>query len=231
MRSSRARLRVFGAALAIYGLIGMVIFLVVAVGVARPLERARQLSESVDQERAALVASLAQAEITIRGMSTSVNNMDTSLGDAKTAIDQATSIAHQAATSMYGLRDAMSLSIFGAQPLIGLAGNFDTTGQNLDQLGNDVADIGTALDQNRSDVTMTSQNLTDLANSVHDLTETVRNGPSAAISSSTLDAVRLTLYAVTAWMTVFAFGCLVSGLYLLNASRRHAPDTVRPADS
>ena len=150
MRSSRARLRVVGAALAIYGLIGIVMFVVIALGVARPLERARQLSESVDQERAALVASLGQAETTIRGMSTSVTNMDTSLGDAKTAIDQATSIAHQAATSMYGLRDAMSLSIFGAQPLIGLAGNFDTTGQNLDQLGTDVAAIGTALDQNRA---------------------------------------------------------------------------------
>ena len=114
MRSSRARLRVLRAALAIYGLIGMVIFVVVAVGVARPLERARQLSESVEQERTALVASLAQAETTIRGMSTSVNNMDTSLSDAKTAIDQATSIAHQVATSMYGLRDAMSLSISSA---------------------------------------------------------------------------------------------------------------------
>jgi len=220
MRSSRARLRVLGAALAIYGLIGIVMFAVVALGVARPLERARQLSDSVDQERTALIASLGQAETTIRGMSTSVSNMDSSLSDAKTAIDQATSIAHQAATSMYGLRDAMSLSIFGAQPLIGLAANFDTTGQNLDQLGTDVAAIGTALDQNRTDVTTTSQNLTDLADSVHALTQTVKDGPSVGISSSTLDAIRLALYAVTTWMTVFAFGCLVAGLYLLNASRR-----------
>jgi uncharacterized protein YoxC len=222
MRTSRARLRVFGAALAIYGLIGIVMFAVIALGVARPLERARQLSESVDQERAALVASLGQAETTIRGMSTSVTNMDTSLGDATTAIDQATSIAHQAATSMYGLRDAMSLSILGAQPLIGLAGNFDTTGQNLDQLGTDVAAIGTALDQNRADVTSTSQNLTDLADSVHALAQTVQDGPAVGISSSTLDAIRLTLYAVTAWMTLFAAGCVAAGLYLLNLSRRRA---------
>jgi uncharacterized protein YoxC len=209
--------------LAIYGLIGIAIFVVVAVGVARPLERAERLSESVDQERAALVDSLRQAETTIRGMSTSVSNMDTSLGDAKTAIDQATSIAHQAASSMYGLRDAMSLSIFGAQPLIGLATNFDTTGQNLDQLGTDVAAIGTALEQNRADVATTSQNLTDLADSVHALTQTVEDGPAVAISSTTLDAIRLALYAVTAWMTLLAVGCLVSGLFLLSASRRPVP--------
>src|SRR4051812_37948231 len=157
MRSRRVRLRLLGAALAIYGLIGIAMFIVIAVNVARPLERARQLSESVDQERAALVSSLAQAETTIRSMSTSVGNMDTSLSQATTAINQATSVAHQAAASMYGLRDAMGLSILGAQPLIGLAGNFDTTGQNLDTLGNDVAAIGTALDQNRTDVATTKQ--------------------------------------------------------------------------
>ena len=159
MRSRRVRLRLLGAALAIYGLIGIIMFIVIAVNVARPLERARQLSESVDQERAALVASLGQAETTIRGMSTSVGNMDTSLSQATTAINQATSVAHQAATSMYGLRDAMGVSILGAQPLIGLAANFDATGQNLDTLGNNVASIGTALDQNRTDVATTRQNL------------------------------------------------------------------------
>ena len=222
MRSSRARLRVFGAALVIYGLVGIVIFVVVAFGVARPLERARQLSESVDQERAALVNSLGLAETTIRGMSTSVSHMDNSLGDAKTAIDQATSIAHQAAQSMYGLRDAMSLSIFGAQPLINLAGNFDTTGQNLDQLGNDVAAIGTALDQNRSDVTMTASNLTDLADSIAALNQSVRDGPALSIAPATLDAIRLALYAVTGWMTLFAVGCFAAGLYLINESRRHS---------
>ena len=144
MRSRRARLRIVGAALTLYGLAGIVIFIVVAVGVARPLERARQLSNSVDTERTALVASLAQAETTIRGMATSVNNMDASLAKAKTAIDQAESISHDVATSMYGLRDAMGVQIpiLGGQPLLGLAGNFNTTGDNLDTLADDIGAVG-----------------------------------------------------------------------------------------
>ena len=220
MRSRRTRLRLLGAGLALYGLVGIVIFIVIAVAVARPLERARQLSESVDLQRAALVDSLGQAETTIRQMSLSVGRMDTSLADAKAAIDRASSISHGVATSMYGLRDAMSLSIFGAQPLIGLSTSFDTSGQNLDQLGDDVASIGTALDANRTDVTTTSQSLGNLADSVHTLTVSVRDGPALTISTRTLDAIRIAVYAVTIWLVVFALGCLIFGAYLLNVSRR-----------
>ena len=223
MRSRRVRLRLLGAALAIYGVIGIIIFIVIAVNVARPLERARQLAASVDQERASLVTSLQQTEVTIRGMSTSVDHMGTSLSDAKTAIDRATTISHGLATSMYGLRDAMGVSILGAQPLAGLAGSFDTSGQNLDALGDDIAAIGAALDANRADTTITSQNLTALADSVHDLTTSVQDGPAASISTRTLDTVRFAVYAVTGWLVVFAIGCLVVGIYLLYASRRRSP--------
>src|SRR6188472_3919578 len=115
MPSRRARLRILGAGLALYGLIGILIFVVVAIAVARPLERARQLSESVDNERKALVSSLTEAEKTIRGMGTSVDHIDTSLADAKIAIDQADTISRDVAASMYGLRDAMSIQI----PILG----------------------------------------------------------------------------------------------------------------
>jgi len=224
MSSRRTRLRVLGAALALYGVIGIIIFLGVAVAVARPLERARQLTDSIEQQRTALVDSLSQAETTIRGMSTSATNMDASLGEVKTAIDRASTISHGAATSMYSLRDAMNISILGAQPLVGLSGGFDTTGQNLDQLGNDIAGIGTALDTNRGDVTTTSQNLSDLADSVHALVVSVRDGPGLAISSGTLDSVRFAVYAVTGWLALFALGCLVVGAYLINSTRKRATD-------
>lgn len=222
MRSRRGRLRLLGAGLALYGIVGILIFLVVAVAVARPLERARQLSASVDDERAALVDTLSQAEKTIRDMSTSVRNMDASLGDAKTAIDQADQISRDVAASMYGLRDAMSIEIpiLGGQPLIGLAGNFNTTGDNMLTLANDVSAIGTALEGNRTDVVLTAANMSDLADSIGDLTTSVRDGPAIGISARTLDAVRLAVYAITGWLVVFAIGCLLAGVCLLNASRR-----------
>jgi hypothetical protein len=219
MRSRRTRFRVLGAALVVYGLAGIVIFVLVALGVARPLERAKQLTDSVETERTALISSLDQAETTIRGMSTSASNLDSSLGDAKTAIDDASTMSHGLAQSMYGLRDAMGVSILGAQPLIGLASGFDTSGQNLDQLGNDITAIGTAIDTNRTDVQTTSGNLTDLADSVGDLTDSIREGPKVTISPATLDSIRYGVYAVTGWLIVFAIGCVLGGLYLIIHTR------------
>ena len=157
MRGRRARLRVLGAALVLYGMVGIAIFILVGIGVARPLDRAATLSASVDSDRQALVESLSQAELTIREMSTGVGRMDTSLADAKTAIDKAATISHGIAASMYSLRDAMNVNILGAQPLSGLSGSFDTSGQNLDALGDDISTIGTSLDANRSDVVATAE--------------------------------------------------------------------------
>lgn len=219
----RRGLRLAGAVLVIYGLIGIVIFVVVASGVARPLERARQLSASVETQRAALVDSLSEAEMTIRNMSDGVARMGTSLGDAKAATDRAAVISHGVAASMYQLRDAMGLSIFGAQPLIGLSSSFDVSGQNLDLLAEDVAGIGAALDTNRGDVTLTAQNLADLATSVHGLTAAVQEGPGVEISAATLDSVRLAIYAVCGWLVLLAAGCVVAGGYMLWFSRRLSP--------
>jgi hypothetical protein len=158
-------------------------------------------------------------------MSTGVGRMGTSLDDAKSAIDRASTISHGVATSMYGLRDAMNVSIFGAQPLSGLSGSFDTSGQNLDALGDDISSIGVALDANRADSATTSANLSALADSVHTLTGTVAAGPSVAISTSTLDEIKLAIYLVAAWLVLLALGCLAAGLYLVRISGRTAPAT------
>ncbi len=226
MPKRRTGMRILGVALFVYGLIGIVIFIGVAFAVARPLERARQLSGSLETQRAALVASLGQAETTIRGMSTSAANVNASLGEATTAVDHAATVSAGLATSMYGLRDAMSLTILGAQPLVGLAGSFDTSGQNLDQLGADLTAISTALGTNSADVSTTAQNLSDLSDTVHALMVSVRDGPGLSISSGTLDAVRLAVYAVTGWLVIFAIGCLVAGVWLLSATRRRVAPTV-----
>jgi hypothetical protein len=219
----RTRLLLVGAALTFYGIAGIILFVALALGVGGALEQARQLSQSVDSERTALVDSLTQAETTIRQMSDGVDRMDTSLGEAKTSIDHASTISHGVASSMYGLRDAMSINILGAQPLVGLSGSFDVSGQNLDQLGDDISAIGSALDTNRSDVALTSQNLSALADSVKALSAAVQDGPSVGISTSTLDNIRLAFYAVAAWLVLLAVGCVIGGLYVLRRATMSKP--------
>jgi hypothetical protein len=189
--------------------------------VTRPLDRAQRLSESVEDQRGALVATLEEAESTIRQMSVGVGRMDASLADAKAATDRAAAISQSVAASMFQLRDTMSLEIpLVGQPLIGLAPSFDQSGQNLNLLGEDVANIGVALEANRGDVTLTARNLGELADAVGAMTTSIEDVPRVSISAATLEAVRLAVYAVAAWMMLLAIGCVLAGLYLLIASRR-----------
>ena len=223
-RSRHPRLRILGIVLAAYGLAGLFLFAFVAVAINRPLERAQALSASVEQQRLALVETLGQAQATLDGMSEGVGGMDTSLADAKAATDRASGITAGLAASMFGLRDAMSLSIFGAQPLLGLASGFDTSGQQLTALGADLTAIGVSLDTNRSDVAATSANLADLAVSVDQLTTMVSDSPGVEISTASLDAVRLAVYAICGWLAVLAVGCVVAGAYLIQMGGRARSD-------
>lgn len=223
-RGRRPALRLLGLGLTVYGLIGIAIFVMVALSISRPLERARTLSESVEEQRAALVDALDQAEVTIEQMSGGVGGMDTSLADARAATDRAALIATGVSTSMFSLRDSMMLSIpiIGGQPLAGLAPGFDNTGQQLALLSQDLTGIGTALDLNRTDVIATAADLSDLADAVGELSRAVSEGPTVDIASETLDAIRMAIYAVAGWLVLLAVGCMVAGLYLLMGGRRRA---------
>lgn len=216
--------QLLGIALAGYGAVGIVLFLVVAMVISRPLERAQQLSASFEVQRVAVIASLDQAHTTIIQMGAGVGRMDTSLVDAKAATDRSSALARGVALSMFGLRDAMSISLFGAQPLLSLASGFDQSGQQLDLLGQDLGTIGAALETNRTDVITTANDLAQLGASVGQLTTIMRDAPGLEISTATLDSVRLAIYGICGWLVMLATGCLVSGLYLVRIGRAPAVD-------
>jgi hypothetical protein len=219
----RPRLRLFGLVLALYGLVGLGLFIVVAVAINQPLERAHALSVSIDEQRTQLVATMTQAQTTLQHMSLGVAGVDQSLADGKAATDRAAGIATSLASSMFGLRDAMSISIFGAQPLASLAASFDSTGQQITSLSSELTTIGTSLDANRTAVTTTSHDLTDLAESLGQLTTLVAASPDVEISTANLDAIRLAVYAIGGWLAVFALGCVIGGLYLVRLGGRDRP--------
>jgi len=200
----------------------VVIFAIVAVALMRPLDRIGQLSQSVEEQRDLLVDSMVQGETTIREMAAGVRRMDSSLSSARAATGRSSEIAVGVADSMFQLRDAMSLSIFGTQPLIGLATGFDQTGSQLMQLSSDLNTIGASLQTNSADVLTTAANLEELAETVNTLTDSVEKGPDVGISAEALNAIRIAIFTVAGWLLLFAVGCVVVGAYLFRAARRDA---------
>lgn len=213
-------MRLLGVGLVVYGLLGVAIFALVAFALIQPLDRIGQLSQSVEDQRVLLVDSMIQGEATIREMAAGVRRMDTSLTSARSATDRSSQIAVGVSQSMFQLRDAMSITILGAQPLIGLAQGFDQTGSQLLQLSADLTAIGASLETNSSDVVTTAANLDELANTVNTLKESVESGPAVGISAESLGAVRLAIFAVAGWLLLFAVGCVAFGAYLIGSTRR-----------
>jgi hypothetical protein len=232
LRAKRRGRRVqwLGLALIAYGVIGVIIFAAVAMAINRPLERVGELSQSVEEQRAALIDTMEQTEDTIRQMSESVRRMDTSLEDAQAAVNRSSSIAQSVALSMFQLRDSMNITIplLNSQPLAGLAPGFDQAGQQLQLLSPDLVTIGSSLETNQGDVVTTADSLVSLADSVGVLTESVREGPGVGIAEDALDAFRFALFAVAGWLLLFAVGCALIGVYLFNTGRRDARSATIP---
>jgi hypothetical protein len=118
----------------------------------------------------------------------------------------------------------MSIQIFGAQPLVGLAASFDQAGVQLGLLSTDLVTISSALDANRTDVVATSANLSLLARSVGELTESIRTGPGLEISEAALESFQLAIFAVAGWLLLLAVGCVVGGLYVIRLARQGAEE-------
>jgi hypothetical protein len=215
-RRSAARrrrwLRAVGTVLIAYGVLGILLFAAVAYAVERPIDEAGRLTVSIEGQRGALLASLEQASATIDEAAAGMRGMDASLEQAGQATERASLLSIGVATSMYELRNAMELTVFGVQPLIGLAAGFDESGRQLELLAQDVAEIGTALEANRDDAGAVADSLAELSQAVAQLTEAVREGPSLEVSSDALEGMRLAIYGVIAWMLALAVGCVAGGV-------------------
>lgn len=220
-RPRHPRLRLLGLVVAAYGVLGLLLFVAVAVAVNGPLERAHALSVTVDEQREGLVETMEQARATLVDMSLGVGGVDESLANAQAATDRASTISTSLASSMFDLRDSMSISIFGAQPLASLAAGFDTSGQQLSALATDLATISSSLETNRGAVETSSASLSKLAVSLAELRVLVRDSPDVEISTASLDTIRLAVYAICGWLAVLALGCVCGGAYLYRLGGRH----------
>jgi hypothetical protein len=218
----RRRLRWLGSALVVYGVIGVLIFLALAVNISRPLEQLNGLATSVEDQRTLALDALDSAATSLRQTSAGVTNMDASLAEVQVATTQAAGISRDVATSMHALAGTMQLTIpvLGLRPFAGLADGFTQAGDDLDLLADDLRVIGDSLDQNRADAQAVGQSLNDLSLTVGQLSASVRAAPAVDFSDGSLQVLALGLLAISIWLLALAAACLGAGAILLWGTRR-----------
>jgi hypothetical protein len=214
------RLRLLGGGLIAYGLVGTILFALLGLNVASPLERLGHLATSVEDQRGLALETLDRAADTLSQTAAGVTNMDNSLARVQVATGQAALISHGVATSMRDLAESMSIDVFGIQPFLGLVAGFDQSAEQLDELGNDVSDIGLALTDNRRDAGNVGRSLNQLSLTVARLAVSARSSPSVGLADGSIEALTFGLLAITAWLFVLAVGCMAAGGGLIWLARR-----------
>ncbi len=189
-----------------YGLIGIVVVLGGAVMGLDLAGRIERLAVSAD-------GTLAAAARSTDAAAGAFTNVDASLAESEASADAAASLARDASGTLASLARSMELSVFGAQPLLPLAGEFSASSEQASALAETLDRVSGSLGDTRTDVARIGGELDGLSAELSALREANGAGGSAP-------PLRPFVLLLMAWLLVPAVGGLLGGLLLL---RRAGP--------
>lgn len=192
-----------------YGVFGLVLVTggaLMGIGMADRIER---LATAADD-------TLAAAARSTRAAADAFSSVDDSLSEAQISADDAAALAREASGTLEALALAMELSLFGAQPLLPLAGDFSTSSDQASELADALGSVSRSLSDTRTDVAMIGVELGTLSEEIQELQGTA--GPADASPP-----LRLFVALLLAWLTIPAVGSLVFGVALLRPARSVDP--------
>jgi len=191
--------------LILYGVLGIALVLGGAMIGLELASRIERLATTADGTLAAAVRSTDAA-------ADAFTNVDGSLSEAETSAAAAGALARDASGTLASLARAMELSVFGAQPLLPLAGEFDASAEQASALGETLDRVGGSLGATRTDVTSIGTELDELSVQLAGLRDA--NG-----SGGTAPPLRPFVILLLSWLLVPAVGGLLAGLALLRRPR------------
>ena len=189
----RSTQRAIGGALMAYGAVGLIALAGIAVSLAPALS-------TID----ALARSSADVEQTLATTRDAFDTFGSSLVEGRRSAQQAAVTARSSAATARRLADAMAISIFGAQPLIGISGGFRQQATDIEGLATDLDALGTALSRDERDV----RAIRDQVAALHDRTVIIAASPATSVPIGPI------LYLLILWLAAQAAAALWVGALL-----------------
>lgn len=200
MRISR---RAAGWLMVIYGTLG---FVLVVTGALVGLDAADRFERLATDASEAIASAAAATD----AAADSFSNIDMSLAESRTSADAAAALAREASGTLTALATAMSLSFFGAQPLLPLAGEFTTSAEQAAELADTLDGVGASLGDTRTDVARIAPELERLSDELGALGGGSERGAGTP-------PLRIFVIVLLAWLLMQAVGSLLGGLALMRA--------------
>lgn len=183
----------FAGALIAYGVSGMLLLAALSASLLPMTATIDAVARSSNDVRSTLVTT-----------QNAFDDFGTSLATARRSAQRAADAARSSAAAAKQLADGMSISIFGAQPLIGLAAGFRQQSSDLQSLADELDRLATSLGTNETDVHAIRVEISSLSSRV-----AVIGGGSALLLPA--------LFVLLAWLAVPAVIAVWVGIALLRA--------------
>lgn len=197
--------RAFGWALLAYGIAGIALVVVGALGGLEMADRIENLALRAD-------STLAAAQQATEATADSFAGVDDSLGEGEASADAAAVLAREASATLRSLSVAMNISILGTQPLRPLAADFADSAEQASALADTLDGMGASLSDTRADMIAIGSQIDALAAELQALRD-------ASSTEGTAPPVRLFVTIVLVWLGLQALGALIAGLALLRPPR------------
>ncbi|MCA1588614.1 MAG: hypothetical protein LC744_08195 [Chloroflexi bacterium] len=197
--------RALGWASIAYGIAGIALVLVGAIGGLEMADRIENLALRAD-------STLAAAQRATEATADSFTGVDKSLGEGEASADAAAVLAREASGTLRSLSLAMTISILGTQPLQPLAADFADSADQAAALAETLDGMGASLSDTRADMIAIGTRLDQLAVELDALRD-------ASSTEGTAPPVRLFVTIVLVWLGLQALAAIIGGLTLLRTPR------------
>lgn len=197
--------RALGWAALAYGIAGVALVVVGAIGGLDMADRVEGLALQAD-------STLAAAERATQATADSFAGVDDSLGEGQASADGAASLAREASATLDSLSVAMSLTILGTQPLRPLAADFAASADQADALADTLDSVSRSLSDTRADMIRIGAELDGLARELAALRD-------ASTTDGSAPPIRLFVTMVLVWLALQALGAIIGGFALLRRPR------------
>jgi hypothetical protein len=208
-------LRTAAIALALYGVLGLFISAAMLVVGITTFTQIGSLQKTLEAERGSLVDSIRTVSGTIRDTAGATTSFQQSVASARTAADQASKLANDSAGSFrdLGARTA-ALNVFGIQPLAGLAPQFSTGADQLQQLAVQLGATRDALSQNAGDIGRIGGDLSQLQTQLDAVAVSLNQPGVLGWESQSLLPFQVAFFGMCLLVIVQSGFCLALGLLL-----------------
>jgi hypothetical protein len=215
-------------ALVLYGLLGLCFAAATYNLVSVTLTQVASLQATLETERSALVRSIRTASATLKDTASATNDFQKSIDGARVSADGASRLANDTSGTFRELSSSVNISIFGLQPLAGIAPQFASGADQLQQLAISLGSTRDALALNRADVQRVGNDLSQLQSELDAVATSLSRPGILGLGASTLMPFQIALYGLCLLVALQSAFSIVAGIALFRLQRAMGKEPLFP---